>query len=191
MSNGPVSKVSGGRVSVSTCPMTGMPLSDLRTSGVHVSHVRVRLVGAVVGSWSELVAGQSALGRPGRGRPRTVNHAWVATTRVAGHLVGWHRNPPWVASSGQPVTPGSGGTRPGSRTAGGLCSFVREGCMASHETLSSEWIGCDHAQWSSREASGRAAGPSAPSRVPLRPERAAVARPHDAVSAVRPKLTAL
>jgi hypothetical protein len=29
--------------------------------------------------------------------------------------------------------------------------------MASYQTLSSEWIGCgDYAQWSSREASGRA-----------------------------------
>jgi hypothetical protein len=44
-------------------------------SGVHVSHVRVRPVGAVVGSWSELVGGQSALvgwGEAGRGRPSTL-----------------------------------------------------------------------------------------------------------------------
>jgi hypothetical protein len=42
---------------VDTCPVTGVPVSDLRTSGVRVSHVRVRPVGAVVGSWRELVAG--------------------------------------------------------------------------------------------------------------------------------------
>jgi hypothetical protein len=90
--------------------------------------------------------GQSALGRLGRGRPRTAEHAWVVTTRLAGHLVGWHRNPPWVVSSGQPLTRGRGGTRPGSRKPDELRSLVREGCMASHETLSSEWIGCgDHA----------------------------------------------
>jgi hypothetical protein len=84
--------------------------------------------------------------RLGRGRPRTAEHAWVVTTRLAGHLVGWHRNPPWVVSSGQPLTRGRGGTRPGSRKPDELRSLVREGCMASHETLSSEWIGCgDHA----------------------------------------------
>lgn len=57
MSNGPMSKCPMSKCPVDTCPVTGVPVSDLRTSGVRVSHVHVRRVGAVVGSWRELVAG--------------------------------------------------------------------------------------------------------------------------------------
>jgi hypothetical protein len=134
--------LSGGHVSVSTCPVTGVPVSDMRASGVRVSHVRLRPVGAVVGSWSELLAGQTALGRPGRGRPRTANHAWVATTRVAGHLVGRHSNPPGSSRPGSPVTPGSGGTRPGSPHSR-MASLARQGVLygvARDAELGVDWI---------------------------------------------------
>jgi hypothetical protein len=114
-------------------------------SGVHVSHVRVRPVGAVVvrgASWS----GDSPLLSAGE-RPAADGRARLGGDHETGWApVGWHRNPPWVLSSGQPLTRGRGGTRPGSRKPDELRSLVRQGCMASHETLSSEWIGCgDHA----------------------------------------------
>jgi hypothetical protein len=94
-------------------------------------------------SWSR---GQTALGRPGGGRPRTTNHARVATTGAVGHLAAWQSNPPGSPRPGSPVTAGGGGTRlvP---TQAGWASLVREDCMASYQTLNSEWIGCgDYAQ---------------------------------------------
>ena len=117
----------------SPCPVSACPMS---ASALWVPWwVRGASWSGAVRSWS-----------PGRGRPRTAEYARVVTTRLAGYLVGWHRNPPWVVSSGQPLTRGRGGTRSGSRKPDELRSLVREGCMASHETLSSEWIGCgDHA----------------------------------------------
>jgi hypothetical protein len=134
--------LSGGHVSVSTCPVTGVPVSDMRASGVRVSHVRLRPVGAVVGSWSELLAGADRSWSAGE-RP-----AADRQPRLGGdHETGWAPCRPaqqsaGVVSPGSPVTPGSGGTRPGSPHSR-MASLARQGVLygvARDAELGVDWI---------------------------------------------------
>ena len=135
--------------------------------------------------------GQTALGSAGRGRrgppsmlgrrlrERFVSPAGLAQESAGGRLV--------LAARSRLEAEG---TRPDPARAGGLGLLVGEECLASYQTLSWEWIGCgDYAQWSSREASGRAAWSLRAFPAGLRRELAAALRPQHAVSAARSKLT--
>ena len=178
------------RVRRPTCPLFhACPVSGLRASGVRVCHVRVGPVSAVVvrgASWSR--ADRSWVGRE---RPaRTAEHARAATTgavwapaglaqeSAGGRLVLAARSR--LEAEGRALIP---------HGPVGLV-YSSEECLASYQTLSWEWIGCgDYAQWSSREASGRAAWSLRAFPAGLRRELAAALRPQHAVSAARSKLT--
>ena len=185
----------------SPCPVYTCPASNVsvvpRVSGVGSASVRCPRVSCPRrpgqrrgGSWSELVAGRPLLGRPGEAgadRRACSGGDYGSGLGACRPGTGIRRG---VASSRQPVTAGSGGTRPDPARAGGLGLLVGEECLASYQTLSWEWIGCgDYAQWSSREASGRAAWSLRAFPAGLRRELAAALRPQHAVSAARSKLT--
>jgi hypothetical protein len=183
LSTCPVSNVSGVHVSVVACPVTGVAVSGLRASGVRASHVRVRLVGAVAGSWSELVAGADC-SWVGQERPAADRRAGSGGDHGSGWVsAGLAQQSAGVAWSGLPSRGWKRGDTPWFPLGpGGLGPLM--GGIGWRRSRRLARTGCgDYAQWSSREARGPSRPVFRALPVPLRPERAAAARPQHAMSA--------